>query len=70
MDGAQISQLQSLIKKIPVADNVTEYVVKLVAKTRPNTEYAHEKVNQFVELGSRTKSFSVSCDWSKVSCCN
>ena len=52
MDGAQISQLQSLIKKIPVADNVTEYVVKLVAKTRPNTKYAHEKVNKFLSWGA------------------
>ena len=52
MDGAQISQIQSLIKKIPVADNVTEYAVKLVAKIRPNTEYAHEKVNQFVSWGA------------------
>ena len=52
MNGAQISQIQSLIKKIPVADNVTEYAVKLVAKTRPNTEYAHEKVNQFVSWGA------------------
>ncbi len=52
MNGAQISQIQSLIKKIPVVDNVTEYAVKLVAKTRPNTEYAHEKVNQFVSWGA------------------
>ena len=52
MDGAQISQIQSLIKKIPVADNVTEYAVKLVAKTRPNTDYADQKVNQFVSWGA------------------
>jgi len=52
MNGAQISQIQSLIKKIPVVDNVTEYAVKLVAKTRPNTEYAHEKVNEFVSWGA------------------
>ena len=41
MNGAQISQIQSLIKKIPVADNVTEYAVKLVAKTRPNLSLIH-----------------------------
>ena len=52
MDGAQISQIQSLIRKIPVADNVTEYAVKLVAKTRPNTDYADQKVNQFVSWGA------------------
>ncbi len=52
IDGTQISQIQSLIRKIPIADNVTEYAVKLVAKTRPNTDYAHQKVNQFVNWGA------------------
>jgi len=52
LSGAQILQIQSLIKKIPVADNVTEYAVKLVAKTRPKTKYAHEIVNQFVSWGA------------------
>lgn len=52
MDGAQILRFQSLIKKIPVADNVTEYAVKLVAKTRPNTPHADEQVNQFVSWGA------------------
>ena len=52
MGANEISKIQSLIKRIPVADNVTEYAVKLVAKTRPNTEYAHEMVNQFVSWGA------------------
>lgn len=52
MDGVQILQFQSLIKKIPVTDNVTEYAVKLVAKTRPNTPLADEQVNQFVSWGA------------------
>lgn len=52
MGANEISKIQTLIKRIPVADNVTEYAVKLVAKTRPNTEYAHEMVNQFVSWGA------------------
>ena len=52
LDGEQIMKHQQLIRKIPVADNVMEYVVKLVAKTRPNTKYATERVNQFISWGA------------------
>ena len=31
----KIVELQQLIRRIPVADNVIEYAVKLVGKTRP-----------------------------------
>lgn len=52
LTGEQISSYQELIRKIPVADNVMEYAVKLVAKTRPGTEYATNRVNQFVSWGA------------------
>jgi MoxR-like ATPase len=52
LDGEQIIKYQQLIRKIPVTDNVMEYVVKLVAKTRPNTKYATERVNQFISWGA------------------
>lgn len=52
LNGTQILNFQHLIKKIPVADNVTEYAVKLVSKTRPNTLHADEKVNQFISWGA------------------
>ena len=48
LDAKQIICYQQLIRKIPVADNVMEYAVKLVAKTRPNTTMATERVNQFI----------------------
>jgi MoxR-like ATPase len=52
LNGTQILNFQHLIKKIPVADNVTEYAVKLVSKTRPNTLHADEKVNQYISWGA------------------
>jgi MoxR-like ATPase len=52
LDAEQIIGYQQLIRKIPVADNVMEYAVKLVAKTRPNTPMATERVNQFIAWGA------------------
>ena len=52
LDVNQIKKYQQLIRKIPVADNVIEYAVKLVAKTRPNTSMATERVNQFISWGA------------------
>lgn len=47
-----ILAFQQLVRKVPVADNVMEYAVKLVAKTRPNTAHATAKVNEFVSFGA------------------
>jgi len=52
LDNEQIIRYQQLIRKIPVADNVMEYAVKLVAKTRPNTPMATERVNKFIAWGA------------------
>jgi MoxR-like ATPase len=38
--GEEILEFQSLIKRIPVVDNVLEYAVGLVAKTRAKSPYA------------------------------
>lgn len=48
----EIISYQSLIKKIPVADNVIEYAVKLVASTRPKTESAAKIVNDLISWGA------------------
>jgi len=52
LDAEQIIRYQQLIRKIPVTDNVMEYAVRLVAKTRPNTLMATERVNQFISWGA------------------
>jgi len=43
---------QELIRKLPVADNVYEYAVKLVNLTRPNRDNAHELANKYLLWGA------------------
>ncbi len=39
------------MRRVPVPDNVYEYAVKLVARTRPKTPQAHEWTNKFISWG-------------------
>lgn len=48
----EIINYQNVIRRIPVTDNVIEYAVGLVSKTRPNTEKAATIVNDFVDWGA------------------
>lgn len=48
----EILYFQQLVRKIPVTDHVFDYAVSLVHKTRPNTEAATEKVNQYISWGA------------------
>lgn len=48
----EIVEIQRLVRRIPVADNVVEYAVRLVGKTRPGSEFAPEIVNNFVDWGA------------------
>lgn len=48
----EIINFQQLIRRIPVADNVIEYAVQLVSKTRPKTEAAAQIVNDYVDWGA------------------
>lgn len=52
LSGQEIVYFQNLIRKMPVADNVVEYAVKLNGKTRPNSPMASEVVNKFVSWGA------------------
>ncbi len=52
LDAENILFFQQLLRKIPVADNVMEYAVKLVSKTRPNTVDAHEWANTYLNWGA------------------
>jgi MoxR-like ATPase len=47
-----IIDFQHLIRRIPVADNVIEYAVALVGKTRPNSEAAPELVKTYLDWGA------------------
>ncbi len=47
-----ILSYQSLIRKVPVADNVFEYAVNLVGKTRPDEERAADISKDYLEWGA------------------
>ena len=47
-----IIEIQELIRRIPVADNVVEYAVKLVNSTRPNLDSASDYVKQYLDWGA------------------
>lgn len=52
INGRQIIAFQHLIRKLPVADNVVEYAVKLVSSTRPNTTGASSIANNYIAWGA------------------
>lgn len=49
---ADIITFQHLVKRVPVADNVIEYAVKLVTSTRPKQPDSPEFINNWVEWGA------------------
>ncbi|MBA2612591.1 MAG: AAA family ATPase [Bacteroidetes bacterium] len=52
LNAQEIVFFQDLIRKIPVADNVIEYAVKLVNKTRLNSEYTAEVTKKYLQWGA------------------
>jgi MoxR-like ATPase len=52
LNTEEIIFFQNLIRKIPVTDNVLEYAVNLVSKTRPDTEKAHPLANKYISWGA------------------
>jgi MoxR-like ATPase len=49
---SDIIAYQHLIRRLPIADNVLEYAVKLATSTRPNVENAPKLINDFVAWGA------------------
>jgi MoxR-like ATPase len=52
ISAQEILFFQQLIRRIPIADNVLEYAVRLASKTRPNTKDATEFVNNYITWGA------------------
>lgn len=52
LSAEEILFYQNLIRKMPVADNVIDYAVKLASKTRPGRAGAPEMVNNFLSWGA------------------
>ena len=51
-DANHVVEFQQLIRKTPVADNVVEYAVQLISKSRPNDTHTADMLQQFVEWGA------------------
>ncbi|HEY3295962.1 MAG TPA: MoxR family ATPase [bacterium] len=51
LNGQQIQDLQSLVRRVPVSDNVVEYAVKLVQRTRPAATDAPQFIKDYVSWG-------------------
>jgi MoxR-like ATPase len=52
MTATEIIYFQDLVKRVPVADHVFEYAVQLVAKTRPQSEFAGSLIKEYVSYGA------------------
>lgn len=52
LTNKDIIEFQNLVRKVPVVDNVIEYAVKLVNKTRPNTALTDDITTTYLEWGA------------------
>lgn len=52
LSGADILHFQELIRRVPVPDNVVEYAVGLVHKTRPSNPQAPAAAKQYIAYGA------------------
>ena len=52
MSAEQIMECQEVITKLPVTDNVLQYAVSLVTKTRPNSGKTTDLVKKYIEWGA------------------
>lgn len=52
LSGKELILFQDLVRYVPIADNVIEYAVKLVAKSRPKNPNAPEYVKKYISYGA------------------
>ena len=52
LTGKQIAQFQDLIRRVPVADNVIDYAVRITAMTRPKSGTAPQFIRDWLSWGA------------------
>ncbi len=52
LTAEEIKELQELVRRVPVADEVVDYAVRLVAMTRPQSSFAPQFVKDWVSWGA------------------
>ncbi len=66
MDGPEIQKWQRLVRKVVLADNVQDYIVRLVLATHPEEEFALPVTNQYLQWGSSPRGAQTMALASKV----
>jgi MoxR-like ATPase len=52
LSGEEIIFYQNLVRRVPVADNVIEFAVRLATKTRPKTDHAPQFIRDWLSWGA------------------
>jgi MoxR-like ATPase len=52
LSGAEVLQLQQLVRRVPVAEHVFQYVRELVRASRPRSEEARDYIKELVSWGA------------------
>ncbi|MFH2071216.1 MAG: MoxR family ATPase [Elusimicrobiota bacterium] len=52
LDADEIIQLQEIVRRVPVSDNVIDYVVRFVGATRPRADGSPDFVKQWLNWGA------------------
>jgi len=50
--ASEIIEIQQLVRRVPVPDNVIEYAVRMVGKSRPNGQATPEIIKNYVDWGA------------------
>jgi len=50
--ASEITDIQLLVRRVPVPDNVVEYAVRMVGKSRPNGEGTPDIIKNYVDWGA------------------
>lgn len=52
LSASDIRKFQKVVREVPITDTVYQYVVKLVHKTRPNSEFADADTKKYIAYGA------------------
>lgn len=52
LDGEEIIAYQDLLRRVPVADNVVDYAVRLTTRTRPKSDQAPQFIRDWLSWGA------------------
>ena len=51
-DAETINEMKSLVREIPIAKHVKDFVIRLILSTHPDSEFSTEKARKYIRYGS------------------